>query len=62
MGKAVQQGNDAAGIREDLIPFLEDTICRDDNGSLFIASVDDLIEKISSVVVIGQVAYLVNAK
>jgi hypothetical protein len=42
----INEGDDASGVREDLIPFAEGLVCRDDDGALPVAPGDDLEEQI----------------
>jgi len=56
----VNQGDNAGCIGKDFIPFLEAAIGCHDQRSAFIAAIDDLIEKVRSVIVIGQIADLVT--
>jgi hypothetical protein len=62
MRKTIKQRGNASGIREDLIPFLEGSICGDNDGTLFISTVDNFIEKIGSIIVVGKICQFINAQ
>lgn len=57
----VEQGCNAGGVGKHVAP-LREAVGRDDDGTPFIASVDDFIEQIGRVIVIGQIAKLVDAE
>src|SRR5215207_1581964 len=61
--EAVDEGDDAGGVGEDGAPVLEGEIGGDDEGSVpFVAAVDDLEEEVGGVIVVGEVADLVDAE
>src|SRR6185369_9701734 len=56
-------GDDAGGVGEGGVPVLEGEVGGDDEGAaLFVARVDDLVEQVGSVVVVGVVSDLVDAE
>lgn len=63
MGEAVDEGDDAGGIGEHGRPVLEGEIGRDDDRSpLFVTRIDDLVEQIGGMVVVREIAKLVDAE
>lgn len=62
MSKAIKQRGDAGSIGEDLIPFFEWSIRCDNNRTLFVSTVDDFVEKIGCVIVVGKIGQLINAQ
>ena len=52
MSKSVKKSADRSSVRKDLIPLSENAIRGNNNGTQFIASVNDFIEKVSGVVII----------
>lgn len=57
VGDPVDERDDACGIREDSRPVLECEIRRDQNGPVpVVARVDDAIEQVGSVIVVGEIA------
>ncbi len=60
MHEPIDEGDDAAGIREDLIPFAKRLIGRDNHRTLLVAASDDLEEQIRVARVIRQVPYLID--
>ena len=62
MGETIQQRDDGSGVWKDQVPVLEGTIGRDENGTVLITAVDDLVEQISSMSVVGEVTDLIDAE
>ena len=60
VGEAVDQRGDAAGVGEDVGPFVEGEIGREDEGLLLVAPRDDLEEQVRGAGVVGEVADLVE--
>ena len=58
--EAVDQGDDTGGIGEDLAPFGEGAVGRDEGGLGLVAARDDLKEQIGVTVGVGQIADLVD--
>ena len=53
-------GDDAGSIGKHLVPVLEAFVGGHEDRALFIAAVDDLIEQVGGVAVVGKVANLVT--
>src|SRR5450631_120282 len=63
MDQAIDEGDHAAGIGEDLIPFAEHFVGGQGNGTLLLITAGDhLEEQIGIVCVVGEIADLVNGK
>ena len=62
VSEAIQQSGNASGIGKNLVPFLEGSVGSDNHGTLLVAAVDDLVEKVCGVVVVGEVGQFVNAE
>lgn len=60
MGEAIKKSGNAGGVGKDLIPFLEGTIGGDDDGTAFIATIDDFVQEVGGVVVIGKIGKLID--
>jgi hypothetical protein len=61
--EAVDERDDAGGVREDLAPFGEGLVGAEQNGLLrVVAAGDDLEEKVGVAAVVGEVADLVDAE
>lgn len=60
MGEAIKKSGDAGGIGKDLIPFLEGAIGGDDDGTAFIATIDDFVQEVGGVVIIGKIGEFVD--
>ncbi len=60
--EAIDQGDDAGGVGEDLVPFGERFVGRNDRGLLLVAARDDLEQQIGMAVGIGEVADLIDDK
>jgi hypothetical protein len=68
MCELVEEGGDGGGVGEDGVPVPEREIRRDENGPgrglvgswAFVASVDDLVEQVCGMGVVGEVADLVD--
>ena len=61
MGEAIEQCGDASGIGEDLVPFLEGSIGRDNHRALLVAAIDNLVQKVRGIIVVGKICQLINA-
>jgi hypothetical protein len=53
MSEPVHKSDNTGSVRKDLVPVLEGPIGSHNDGTVFIATVDDLIEEVCGVVVIG---------
>ena len=62
MDEAVYKGGDACGSGEDGGPVVEGEVCCDDDGFVFVSPGDDLKDEVSGPLVVGQIAYLIDAK
>jgi len=62
MGEAIEQSGDACGVRKDLIPFFKIPIRGDNHRASFVAAIDDFVEKIGGIIVIGKVGEFVDAQ
>ena len=63
MHETVNEGDNAGGVREDLVPFSERFIGRQDHGAMeLITARDHLEEQISVTRVVGQVPHLVRLR
>ncbi len=63
MSEPIDEGDDAGGVGENGRPVFEGEIGRDEDRSiLLITRIDDLVEQIGSVVVVGEVAHLVDTE
>ena len=63
MQQPIDEGDHAAGIGEDLIPFAEHFVGRQDNGTLLLITTGDhLEEQIGVVCVVGEIADFVNGE
>ena len=60
MQEAVEESRCDNGIAEDLAPFGESAVRREDHGALFISSIDELEEQIAAAWDDGQIADLVD--
>ncbi len=63
MGEPVQQGGNTSGVRKDGVPVFECEIgCQHDGASSFVARIDDVVEEVGGVFVVGEIAELIDAK
>src|ERR1039457_5113586 len=62
MQQTIQQRDDAGGVGEDLVPFLEGAICGEDHRLAFVTPVDDFVEQVRRLVVKREIAYLVDSQ
>src|SRR5206468_6568415 len=63
VSKPIDERDDAGGVGKDAVPVLEGEVGGDEQRApLFIARVDDFVEEIGGVVVVGEVADLVDAE
>src|SRR6266404_3560866 len=60
MHESIDESDDAAGIREDLGPFAERLVRRDNDGIALVAASDDLEEQVRVARVIGQISDLID--
>ncbi len=68
VGQLVEEGGDRGGVWEDGVPGAEGEVCGDQDGAAgqipwtgpLVASVDDLVEQVGGVRVVGEVADLVD--
>ena len=60
MDEAVDEGDDAGGVGEHVVPFAEDLVGGQDDGTLQVSAGDDLEQQVGVAVVIGEVADLVE--
>ena len=58
--QTVEHGGDAGGVGEDLVPFLEGLVRCKDQGLLFVALVDDLVEQVGGLVVEAEIPDLID--
>jgi hypothetical protein len=61
VGEAVQQSGDDGGVGEDGIPVFEGTVGGDQQGAAFVAGVDDFVEQVGGLGVIGKISDFVEA-
>lgn len=62
VSEAVEQGGDAGGVGEDLVPFFEGSIGGNGDSLIFVALIDHRVEQVRGVAVVGKVAHFVNAQ
>ena len=63
VGEPVQQCGNASSVRKDGVPIFEGEIgSQHDGASSFVARIDDVVEEVGGVVVVGEIAKLVDAK
>jgi hypothetical protein len=58
--EAVDQGDDAGGVGEDLVPFCERPVGGHDRALVLVAAADELEQQVGMAVGVGQVADLVD--
>jgi len=59
--QAVQKRDNAGGIGEDLVPLFEGS-GSNENGTLFVAAIDNLTAQVTGVAVPGQMLGFINAE
>ena len=59
MDETIDEGDDTGGVGEDLIPFAEGAIGRDEGAHVLIAARDQLEEEVGMTIGVGEVADLV---
>ena len=62
VSEAVDEGDDAAGVGEDLVPLSEGLVGGHHGGGVLVAAVDDLEEQVGVPRVVGEVADLVETQ
>ena len=63
VGESVEEGCDTSGVGEDGVPVLEGEIGGEDDGaSVLVALVDDVVEEVGGVLVVGEVSELVDGE
>ncbi len=62
VSETIQERGNASGIGKDLVPFSKGSICTYNYGSMFIAPVDDFVQQIRGMVVIGEIPDFVYAQ
>ena len=62
MNDAINHGDDTGGAGEDLAPFGEGTVRREDEALLFVATVDQLEQEIGVPIAIGKLPDFVDAQ
>jgi hypothetical protein len=60
VGELVEQGSDRGGVGEDGVPVAEGEVGGEGDGLLLVAAIDDLVEQVGGVVVVGEVSDLVD--
>ena len=60
MDESVDEGDDAGGVGEDLVPFFEGAVGGDDGALGLIATGDHLEQEVSKAAGVGQIPDLVN--
>jgi len=62
MQEPIQQRDNAGGVGEDLVPFLERSIGGENDRFALVAAVDNLVKQIGGLVVEGKIADLINTQ
>ena len=62
MREAIEQRGDAGGVGKNLVPFLERAVGSDHYRPLLVPAVNNLVEKVRGIVVIGKICELVHAE
>ena len=62
MHEAVDEGDDARGVGEHLVPFSEGLVGGEHDRAALIATRDDLEEQVGIAVVVGQVSHLIDTQ
>ena len=62
MHQSIDQGDDAGGVWEDLVPFAKALVRGQDRGPLLIAARDDFEQQIGIAGIVGQVPDLIDAQ
>lgn len=62
VGEAVQQGGDHRGVGEHGIPVLEGAVGGEQQGAVLLAEVDDFVEQVSGLGVVGEITDLVDGQ
>ena len=60
MSEAIKQSGDAGSVRKYLIPILERAIGGNDDGTMFITSVDDFVQEVGGVIVEREIGEFVD--
>ena len=62
VGETIEETDDAGGVGKHDVPVFKRAVGSDDDRAALVASVDDLVEQIGGVAVVGEIANFVDAK
>ena len=62
VGEPVEKRRDTGGVGKDEVPFLEGPVGGDDDGFSLITPIDDLVEQVRGMMIVGEISYFVDAE